>query len=56
MDGLEGTMNAFKLLFPKLRENEFLLRPRDLPDFPFWLKAAVDVFLLEIPHLYPPPY
>lgn len=50
MNGLEGTMKAVKLLFPKLRENEFLLRPRDLPDFPFWLKAAVDVFLLEIRH------
>lgn len=50
MQSLEETIKAIELLFPKTRGCEFLLRPKDLSDLPFWLKAAADVFLLEVHH------
>ncbi|MGK5090351.1 hypothetical protein WDW86_22620 [Bdellovibrionota bacterium FG-2] len=48
MKDLKDTLRAVEILFPNLKENELHLHTKEIPDLPYWLKAAANIFLLEI--------
>lgn len=43
-----NTLQAFQTLFPTVQQDQFFLRPKNLSDFPFWLRSAADAYTLEI--------
>ncbi len=47
MEPITETIRVFETLFPGLHKCPFLVRHRNLSDFPIWLRSAADLYTLD---------